>query len=106
VSLSRAATPLGLAALIGLAAIWLLMYAQGPDSYYGPSEVTRWEHSRNFGAMWLWVLVFFAVGALAIVGLVADALGRAGRLRTAVYASAAATALLFVFAWFALTAGH
>ena len=106
VSPSRAATSLGLAALIGLAAIWLLTYAQGPDSYYGPTEVMRWAHSRNFGVMWLWVLVFFAVAALAVTGLIADALGRTGRLRAAVYAVSAATAVLFVFAWFALTAGH
>ena len=92
--------------VLALSAVWLVLYAAGPDTYYGPHEVTRWEHADRWGKTPL-VVVAVISAAISSVLLLATAAGRVREsLRFLAGPAAAASGGLLVVGWFFLTTGH
>ena len=94
-----------LALLVAAGVVWLLAQAAEPDTYYLPSDVTRWEHARR-GDGWILFVVSIALGVASIVGLLARAGGRTARLGPAIVGLTVVALLSFPVAWVAVTTGH
>jgi hypothetical protein len=95
----------GLALVLATDAVLILLYAAGPDSYYGDGT-TRWEHADRFVGSTP-VAAAIALGAVTSFLLVASAPAPQRRLiRLLVSPAAAVSYLLLLFAWFWLTGGH
>lgn len=93
------------ALLIAAGAVWLIVYAAGPDDYYRFGDVSRWDHARRWG-MWPSVIVAVALSAASVIALLTSAFVRAKHLvPVAVVLTILALCSLPV-ALLALTAGH
>ena len=95
-----------LGVLLAVSSAWLVLYATGADTYYGPTHVSRWDHAQRF--MGTWPVSLAVVGAVATsVVLFATAFSRTRGAANLLAAPAAAlSCFLLIFGWFALTAGH
>lgn len=95
----------GLALVLVADAALLVLYAAGPDSYYG-GGVSRWEHAGRFVGYGP-VAASISVGAVSGLLLVASAWAPDRHLlRQLVSPAAAVSCLLLLLAWFWLTGGH
>lgn len=95
----------GLAFVLAADATLLVLYAAGPDSYYGDG-VSRWEHAGRFVGSGP-VAASIAVAAVTSLLLVASARAPDRQLlRLLVSPAAAVSCVLLFLAWFWLTGGH
>ena len=104
-AVKRRTTSAVLALLVAAVVVALLVYTVGPDTYYGPDDVSRWEHARRFNG-WIVFVTSIGLGIASFVGLAAHAAGRAGRLTAAVYALTIVALVSFPVAWVAVSTGH
>ena len=95
----------GLACVLAADAALLVLYAAGPDSYYG-GGVSRWEHAGRFVGSGP-VAASIVVGAVTSLLLAASAWAPDRLLlRLLVSPAAAVSCVLLLLVWFWLTGGH
>jgi H+/Cl- antiporter ClcA len=93
-------------AMLLLSSAWLVVYATGPDTYYGPTEVSRWEHAQRFTGAWP-IVAAVALAVAVGLGLIATAgWPKWANWRPVVSLLSGISCLFLLYGWFALTAGH